>query len=96
MLKSLSPAEKRDWKSVLPKLSFAYNSTQHAATGFTPFYMMFGRESRLPIDEVFEEVQVEGRGQLKCRSHQQFVDEWKNSMREVFRLAKENSKKAQV
>ena len=96
MLKSLSPAEKRDWKSVLPKLSFAYNSTQHASTGFTPFYMMFGRESRLPIDEVFEEVQVEGQGQLKCRSHQQFVDEWKNSMREVFRLAKEKSEKAQA
>ena len=51
--------------------------------------MMFGREIRLPIDKVFEEVQVEAQGQLKCLSHQQFVDEWKNSMRDVFRLAKE-------
>ena len=95
MLKSLSPVEKRDWKSVLPKLSFAYNSTQHASTGFTPFYMMFGRESRLPIDEVFEEVQHVQQGQLKARSHQQFVDEWRHLMREVFRVAKEKSEKVQ-
>ena len=39
MLRSLSTTEKRDWKSVLPKLSFAYNSTQHTSTGFTPFYL---------------------------------------------------------
>ena len=96
MLKSLSPAEKRDWKSVLPKLSFAYNSTQHASTGFTPFFMMFGRESRLPIDELFEEVQVESEGKLKCKTHQQFVDEWRQSMQEAFRLAKEKSEKAQA
>ena len=96
MCKSLSGAEKRDWKSVLPKLSFAYNSTVHASTGFTPFFMMFGRESRLPIDEVFEEVQMEQEGRLRCQSHQQFVDEWKKSMQEVFKVAKEKNVKSQA
>ena len=66
MLKSLLPAEKWDWKSVLPKWSFAYNSTQHASTGFSPFYMKFGRE-------VFEGEQVEAQGQLEGHSRQQLV-----------------------
>ena len=96
MLKSLSSAEKRNWKEVLPKLSFAYNSTQHATTGFTPFFMMFGRESRLPIDEIFQEIQMEEQGKLRCRSHQQFVDEWKRSMKEVFRVAREKSEVSQA
>ncbi len=95
MLKSLSAVEKRDWKTVLPKLSFAYNSTQHSTTGFTPFFMMFGRESRLPIDEIFQEIQLEEPGKLRRRTHQQFVDEWKRSMKEVFRVAKEKSEVSQ-
>ena len=95
MLKSLSTKEKKDWRSALPKLSFAYNSTHHSSTGFTPFYMMFGRESRLPIDGMFEEVQVERNGLLKNKTHQQFVDEWKSSMSEAFRVAKERNAKSQ-
>ena len=95
MLKSLSASEKKDWKSALPKLSFAYNSTQHASTGFSPFFMTFGRESRLPIDDLFQEVQTESEGKLRCKSHQQFVDEWKASMKEAFRVAKARNVKAQ-
>ena len=52
MLRSLTANQKKDWKKFLPKLAFAYNSTVNKSTGMSPFYLMYGRESRLPIDSL--------------------------------------------
>ena len=89
MLKSLKESEKKDWKKHLPKLAFAYNSTVNKSTGFSPFYLMFGRESKLPIDLVFQEIRdmVEvNNGQ----THEQFAKEWEQSMLKAFEVAREN------
>ncbi|EER03186.1 retrovirus polyprotein, putative, partial [Perkinsus marinus ATCC 50983] len=34
-----------DWQGHLRGVLWQYNSTPHSATGFTPFYLMFGREA---------------------------------------------------
>ena len=92
MLKSLSEPAKKDWKSHLPKLAFAYNSTINKSTGFSPMFLMFGRESRLGIDSMFQDV-VADNG-LSNRSHQQFVAEWQKAMQEAMRVAAENMEKS--
>ena len=52
MLRSLSVDQKSKWKTFLPSLTHAYNCTRHSSTGYSPYYVMFGRTPRLPIDLV--------------------------------------------
>ena len=39
-----------DWDLHLPKLLFAYRTALHAATGFSPFHIVFGHSPTLPVD----------------------------------------------
>ena len=91
MLKTLSGEENRNWRGALSKLAFAYNSTTHKSTGFSPFYLMFGRESRLPIDTIFK-IEVEGT-KFSEKSWSRFVDEWKSTMKQAYEIANNNMEK---
>ena len=50
MLGTLEPQQKFDWKNHIAPLVHAYNCTPHAATNYSPYYLMFGRHPNLPID----------------------------------------------
>jgi transposase InsO family protein len=43
----------RDWDLHLGPVALAYNSSIHESTGFSPFYLLHGREPRLPPDVIY-------------------------------------------
>ena len=47
---TLPKGKKSEWKNHIGTLVHAYNCTQNSATGFSPYYLMFGRQPHLPVD----------------------------------------------
>ena len=54
IVRTLTPAEKKRWPKLLPELVFWYNTTAHSTTGISPYHLLFGREPRLPTDDLVE------------------------------------------
>ena len=89
MLKTLNEKEKGAWAKYIAKLAFAYNSTSNKATGFSPFFLMFGREARLPIDGIFG-IEPEKTGK---KTYDAFVRDWKKTMESAIQIAGKNTEK---
>ena len=54
MLSMYVGSDHRDWDEALQYVCFAYNTSKQESTGFSPFYLLYGREPRLPIDLLLE------------------------------------------
>ena len=53
MIGKLEEDKKACWSEHLPKLLMAYNTTHSAVTGYSPYYLLFGRRPRIPVDYLF-------------------------------------------
>jgi hypothetical protein len=54
MLRHFISPQMTDWDQYLPMLEFAYNSSEHAATGYTPFHLNNGLNPLTPASSVIE------------------------------------------
>ena len=53
MIGKLEEEKKAWWSEHLPELLMAYNATCSAVTGYSPYYLLFGRRPRIPVDYLF-------------------------------------------
>ena len=53
MTGKLEEDKKARWSEHLPELLLAYNGTRSAVTGYSPYYLLFGRKPRIPVDYLF-------------------------------------------
>ena len=55
MISNVSESSGRDWDRHLPYLLFAYRASVHESTKESPFYLMYGRDPRLPSEAVLNQ-----------------------------------------
>jgi len=87
MLGKVISSHQRDWDEVLPHVLAAYRASLHEATGFTPNYLMFGRETRAPIDLVY------GRppdGERVDATYSSYTRDFAERMESSYRLVREH------
>ena len=53
MIGKLEQDKKARWSEHLPEMLVAYNGTHSAVTGYSPYFLLFGRKSRIPVDCLF-------------------------------------------
>ena len=93
MLGTLTPEQKKDWKSHVPAMVHAYNCTKNAATGFSPYYLLFGREPRLPVDVEFGLQRGNQRGPL---GESNYVSQLRRRLKFAHNKAKQIASKQQA
>lgn len=91
MIRSLPARAKERWPQMIQTLTFSYNCTTHETTGFAPFYLMYGRVPRLPVDIMFGNT-------LKnddVVAHDTYVESFQRDLREAVKIAQSNTTEAQ-
>lgn len=91
MIRALSPEAKVDWPRRLQTLTFMYNCTTHETTGYPPFYLMFGRVPRLPVDVLFRTVLHDS----NVTSYDKYVASLADDLKEALVIAQEHAVKEQ-
>ena len=72
------------WTKWLGAITFAMNSSVNRTTGFTPFYLMFGREPHIPLHTIV------GLPQPEALDPQDFVKTHMMAMNRVLAKVREN------
>jgi len=83
-LATVVDSQSSEWEDYLPKVCFAYNTSEHTATGFTPFFLMFGHEASMPLDIIF------GNPSSNFQSYGQYTLSLRNTLEQAYKLARKN------
>jgi transposase InsO family protein len=87
MLGKVVSTNQRNWDEWLPSVIAAYRASRHDATGFSPNFMMFGREVYAPLDIMYGAPVGE---EEHYESYDDFADRKVETMRKAYQLAREH------
>ena len=84
MLRTLPESKKSRWREYLNKMVHAYNCKRHSITGYTPFFLLYDRSPRLPIDRI---LRTRHNQTHNHEDYPRYAAKWKQIMREAYQIA---------
>lgn len=90
ILSKLASTNQLDWDQYIQHALFAYRTSVHKSTKFTPFFMDRGREARTPTDVALGSLPTTD----TPRDAAEYVTRQQEVLRMVFKLAQENLQEA--
>ena len=91
MLGTLKDHQKQDWKSYVAPLVHSYNATRHDSTGYSPFFLMFGRHPRLAVDAYLG---IESPETPLVSSKEHYATKLKKRLEFAYKIASREAKKS--
>ena len=90
MLAKTVQKQGRDWDEHLPYVLYAYRTSIQESTKESPFYLLYGRDARLPTDEVINNTtvhrEITGLDDYKTELTQRMATAW-DCAREYIKIA---------
>ena len=77
-----------EWDQYLSKLCMAYNSSVQSTTGYSPYFLMFGRDARLPMDIIYDTTPPDG---IEQQPYAAYVKSQHVLLTDAFRQVRENT-----
>ena len=89
MIGKLDPEKRKKWPYHIGSILIAYNATRSMVTGFSPYFLMFGRRPRLPIDLLFPTYRAQG----LSRTIDEYVANLYDRLRDSLKIAQDCAEK---
>ena len=84
MLATCTKDHPLDWEHHIRPVCMAYNSSVQSSTGYTPFYLTFGRQARLPVDVMYRPIEQ------PLQSYKEYVKLLQHRLQRAFDLVKQH------
>ena len=78
-----------NWDTIVPFFLMAHRAQPHSSTGYSPFFLLHGREVQLPNNDTLRARRVEGSTNLDQR-----IENFKASLRRVYKEVRKANRKA--
>ena len=94
MLGTVDSMRKSNWASHVEALSHAYNCTTHESTGYSPFFLMFMREPKIPVYVLFS--RQDEATQQPQHDYSSYIEALQRQMTETFKVTMTKADKARL